>query len=268
MTVIPPGGSLATGSTNEFEVALRDGLAKTAAADAAKAGADESPTMQSTLDQLRAIVGEPETPPAAPAAPADPAAPAAPAAPAEPASKAEIDKLMKSLEDEPESVRTALRRALEEGMEAREAVAVILEHREKIIAESNLVKEVDGLSKLYPSFTPADLKATLDHLAKLPPVLAENLSLEEVARRTLGSDTLEQRKAPLAAPAKKDAGNPADLLMRPAPKRPAAAEIIGDATPSAPMGHQPFDAGSGNNFNDLASFIVKKHGADLIKPGR
>lgn len=261
MTVLPPAGEIPTGGKDEFRSALADGIAKLdqadADAEAAEAAENQPQSLSDMLANLSAIVNEPEEP-VPPAKPGE-----KPAEPEVPPSKKELEALMEKLADEPDSVRQAVRRALESGMDAKEAVDAILTERNNIIAHSQLVKEVDELSKAYPSFTPEQLQTTLDHLSKLPAHLADALSLEEVAVRAIGRDALnaakEQPKPPAPKPGTPPASRPGSRLL-------AEAKVIGDATPGAPMDGKPFDAGRGNSFNDLASFIVQKHGSDLMLP--
>lgn len=260
MTVLPSSGEIPTGRKNDFESALQDGVRKlddTAAAEAA-ANDEPTPSLADTLRQLTEIVNEPETPPATPK-PGDP-----PAEPPVPESKKEVETLMAELADEPQSIQAAVRRALESGMQAKDAIEAVLAERDNIIAHAQLVSEVDALGKRFPSFTPEMLQKTLDHLSKLPEPLANELSLEEVAARALGRDALEQAKAQPKPPAPKAAPNGAP--SRPGHRMLAEAEVIGDATPGAPMDGKPFDAGRGNSFNDLAAFILQKHPGSIMQP--
>ena len=264
MTVLPSSGEIPTGRRNDFEAALQDGVKKLDDAAAAEAAANDEPTpsLADTLRQLTEIVSEPETPPATPKPGDKPNEP--PAEPETPESAKEVEALMQALADEPQSIQAAVRRALESGMQAKDAIEAVLAERDNIIAHAQLVSEVDKLGKQYPSFTPEQLQKTLDHLSKLPAALADELSLEEVAARALGRDALEQAKAQPKPPAPKAAPNGAP--SRPGHRMLAEAEVIGDATPGAPMDGKDFDPGRGNSFNDLAAFILKKHPGSIMLP--
>lgn len=263
MTVLPSAGETPTGGKNEFATAFKEGVDAQARAEAERAAA-ETPQPQTLLEQLKGILAEPddETPPATP----DPAKPGEKPAPApDPAAarSAKVDALMQELAEEPEAVQKAIRAALQEGMEAKEAIAVVMQHREQILAEDQLIKDVEGIEKAYPGFTAEDLKATLAHIQKLSPQLAEELSFEEIAARAIGRDVLEQRRVKPQAP--RSGAPPTDGgAVPPARRQPAAAQIIGDASPGDPQPRQ-FDPGKGSDFQDLARLIVKEDGASLVK---
>jgi hypothetical protein len=270
---LPSAGEIPTGRSNELEVALREGVDKTAKALADKAAAEAKPdpevTMESTLAALRAIVGkpDPETPPDPAKARPEPGKEGEGGEPPTPdaARAAQVDELMKDLEDESQSVQKAVRKALEKGMQASDTLEALLDQRDQILAEERLVQNVDELAKRYPGLTPDDVVKTLEHMnTKLSPALAEELSFEEVALRALGAEILEQRKVKLAPLAKEPAPSNS-AAPGPGVRRPAVAEIIGDATPGSPGDGKPFEAGYGNDFNDLARHIVQKHGSDLVK---
>jgi len=269
MTILPPAGEFPTGRRNDFEAALNDGIAAAEKAAAEKAAADNpepQPGLADIMQSLQDILVSsdepaPETKPGE--KPTEKPAETPPAE--ENASRAEIDKLMVALKDEPEAIQAAVKRALEAGVDAQEAVAAVLQERDSVIAHAQLVSEVNELAKKYPSFDKKQLQTTLDHLSKLPRPLADELSLEEVARRAIGEDALQKAKEPPKPPAPKPAPT-TGAVLRPGSRLPAVAEIVGDATPGSMGDDKPFDPGKGNNFNDLASFIVKKHGDSLMLP--
>lgn len=222
----------------------------------------EEPTpavqMQSTLSLLEKLVqGDP--PPAAPEPEAEPAAePAAPAAP----DTSEIDGIMAALVDEPQAIQDAVRAALEKGVKLETALGELQRDRAAEVdtklaaqAEQNLVSETVALTKQYPGFTEADLVTTLTALSKMPKALAEELTLEEVAARTIGRDALESRRTVAGT----------HTGFEPAVPRTAdPAMVIGDATPGPGAADKPFDAGSGGDFMDIANFVTKTAGSSLV----
>lgn len=222
------------------------------------------PTLEDVMKALAKVEDDPPPadPPAAPPAapPAKPAEP--PADPPKPSTKEEIDALLNALEDESDGVRNAIKAALEKGANATEMLTRLMaerqadiDARESVGAEEQLVAETAELGKMYPGFTEADLKATLEHLAKLPPALAEELTLEEVAARALGRDTLEARRTAPPAPG---GDAPSDR------RTPDAATIIGDSTPGPGAAPKPFDAGTGGDFMDIANHVTKNFGSTLV----
>lgn len=218
----------------------------------------DSPTFDDTMAALQAIIGAPREPAAAPA-PAEPAAEGAPDAEATPDPLAEI---LSKLEDEPEAVRDAVKIALESAQDATtKANALIAERdaqaveRETQEAMNQLAVEAGELQKAYPGLTVEDLSKTLEHLSTLPKDLAVELTFEEVAARAIGRDVLAQRRG---------------TTMRPMDEHPArrmspdAASIIGDATPGPGAAAGRFDPGTGNDFMDIANFITKTDGHNLV----
>lgn len=223
----------------------------------------ETPAFEDTMAALQAIINSPERA----AAPAPAPAPEKEAAPADGSEKPTeepdpLAEVLQRLEDEPEAVRDAVKLAIDRANEATAKANELLAERntktheaEVSAAMEQLAIEAGALQKEYPGLTPADLQKTLETLSTLPKDLAVELTFEEVAARALGRDVLAQRRGTTMRPMD---DHPARRLS------PDAASIIGDATPGAGAAAGRFDPGTGNDFMDIANFITKTDGHNLV----
>src|SRR5205814_1901297 len=111
-----------------------------------------------------------------------------------------------------------------------------------------------------------DVRATLvkiNELDKKNPALADELDIEEIVVRAIGRPALESRRvkatAPSGGPPKKGA-TPTVPAGKP---KPAAAQIVADATPGAGE-RKPFEPGPGNDFGDIARYVTETEGESLV----
>lgn len=220
----------------------------------------EAPAFEDTMAALQAIINSPERA-------AAPASEVKPEASPEGADEPEVEPdplagILERLEDEPEAVRDAVKLAIDRANEATAKANELLTERntktheaEVSAAMEQLAIEAGALQKEYPGLTPADLQKTLETLSTLPKDLAVELTFEEVAARALGRDVLAQRRGTTMRPMD---DHPARRLS------PDAASIIGDATPGAGAAAGRFEPGTGNDFMDIANFITKTDGHNLV----
>jgi hypothetical protein len=171
-----------------------------------------------------------------------------------------VDAIMQTLEDHPQEVQNAIRAALERGVKATE----VLDKLQQESDEDAFIKELATATKAYPGLTQEDVHAIIAKTAeigKTNPALADALSIEEIMVRTFGREKLDARRTKTPAPSK---GAPKGDPPAPGGKgKPAAAEIIGDATPGA-TGANVYVPTPGNDFSDLGRQIYAEAGESLV----